>query len=568
MSLLCIIEKFSFYILLFPVPLFLLFYKQKIIKNIFIVLPSFILTLFIWLQNCNQFIWSKEFTNFKLIITPVVFFIFFLYFISFLYCIFDRNNHINTTRSHNNKKLFIIAFSIILISWFPAWLAEYPNSLSADAIAQFAQIFNIQPYANGNPLVHTLFLKILFSFFSLFTKDINLNIALISIISAIANIVVFSYASVYTYKRTNKLSIFIISLLFYSIVCHNVFYGIQISKDTMFSIFTILFIISLDRYFDQQSIKNTIALLVVSLFFSLLRHNGFYMIAGTVVFLIPFIKQSKFRKAELLLLIIFASSYIILNQIYPRVTKTINKDIQSQTVSTTKGIGISTKNIIPLQQISYIVYKDWSLTDKQKILIEKLAPLGTIRENYDMYFADPMLKTCEKYGDKSFYQVDKLEYYKLYFELFFKHPFDFIEAYCGMTNIYFYPFIREMNLYSNNMASNDFGFKKIRLVSEKYSNTVEEIYHSQFKIPILNLLLSPGVYTFFFIIAVFYFLYSKQYNKFILLIPIMTNILILITVVPINGEFRYYLPISACLPLVLTFILSKHSVTDKTIKIN
>ena len=168
-----------------------------------------------------------------------------MYFISFLYYLFDKYSQALRGKILNTKKLFIIGFCIIIISWIPAWIAEYPNSLSPDAITQFAQIFNIQPYNNGNPLLHTLLLKVLFSFFSLFTKNNNTNIACISIVLSIFNALTFSYASVYAYKRSNRLPVYIFSIIFYSFISHNVFYGIQISKDTTFSIFTILFLITI-----------------------------------------------------------------------------------------------------------------------------------------------------------------------------------------------------------------------------------------------------------------------------------------------------------------------------------
>ena len=557
-SIILIFKNISMLILISIVPLFFLFNKQKFINSIYVYLPAFILTIFLWIYNSLQFIWSNSFVVFKLIFVPIGLFLFFVFFISFIFSLFNKIKTLQHISKHNKYRLLLIAFSIIIVSWIPLWIAEYPNTLDPDTVAQFSQIFNLEPYSNGNPLIHTLFIKILFSFFSLFTKDINLNIALISIVLMIINALVFAYTSAYVYLRTSRLYTFVISIIFFAFTSYNVSFGIQISKDTTFTLSMIMFIISIDKFLIKQNCGNVFSLLLWSILFSLLRKNGYYILAGTAVLILPFIKNRKYMKLGLLLISFLIFSTIIQKPIYNQITSIANKDLPVKK-NNNKGIMPSVKNIIPLQQISYIVYREWDLTDKQKYLITKLAPLDKIKENYNMYWVDPMLNTCEKYGDSSLYKINKIEYFKMYFELFAKHPFDFIESYYAMTGTYFYPFVRCPHATSKIMTDNQFGFKKIRLVSDKYTRNIEDFYNIQYNIPIIDILHIPGIFTFFYIIVLFYFLYSRQYSKFILITPIILNIAILLTVVPINGEFRYYYPMCACLPLIISFIINKEN---------
>ena len=350
--------------------------------------------------------------------------------------------------------------------------------------------------------------------------------------------------------------------MFYSLISYNVFYGIQISKDTFFASITILFIIFVDKYLYSQEIKNTIALIILGIAFSLGRKNGFYQIAATIILIIPFIKRLNIRKLLIVGIFITFISYVIFNQGYRILFNQLNKGYafsnRDEVYYNDKGekLGVSVgNNLIPLQQLSFIIYKDRPLTEYQRFLLEKLAPLDMIKEAYYPEGYLPVGTVVGRYGDPSFYDVDKLEYTKIYLQLLKKYPFDFIESYFTMTGIYYSPEVKVIP-YGFGIYKNDYGINNETIISKEYTCFVESLYLSQVDIPILRLLLRPGCITFLLLFAMAFFIKIKDYNKLIVFIPLLMNIAILLVATP-TAEFRYYYPVAACLPIIIALLLNK-----------
>ena len=90
-----------------------------------------------------------------------------------------------------------------------------------------------------------------------------------------------------------------------------------------------------------------------------------------------------------------------------------------------------------LQQISYVAVKGESLTFEQQEFLDQIIPSDRIREVYDPFVADNV-KFDESFDNK-FLDANSGEFLKVWSQLLWKYPADYIKAYAMLTIGYWHP---------------------------------------------------------------------------------------------------------------------------------
>ena len=545
---------FSNYFLLALIAfIFYIFFKNthKYKKNT--VLLSLVLTFFLLLGKYKIYLDDSNglMLAIKLIITPIGSYILFQHIFGYVFDILN-NKKIKNIAPISYKLSFIIAFLVICLSWLIILIIKYPGIIYPDTLNQIIQSFGDRLFNNKNPLLHTLLIKTFYDISLSFTNNINVATFIVSLVQLIFCSCIYAYVCKYIYKRTNNIYFYIATLLFYGFISYNIFYNISISKDAMYAVFTALFICMIDNLCNEPSNKNIILFVITGILYSLLRNNGFYsLIVVAFVIMILCIKFN-FKKLTIIILATLILTGVIRGPIYNAILTNLNKDYKGDFYApSAAAFHDSFITVVPFQQIANVVVHERELNEKEEWLIEEYIPLDEVKEAYNPILVDELYEHIKDTCKPTRLNIPKIEYFKLWVELFLKYPLDYLEAYVNMNKYYFYPNKYIENMYYTSIYPNEYGIKYIDN-NEALVNKIETSYSNQKNIPLVSSLFSPGTVVFILLMGLYYCLLKKNKTTFVSVFHLLVNFLILMAFVPLNDEFRYIYPVVACLPLIIT----------------
>lgn len=520
-------------------------------------LLSLVLTFFLLLGKYKIYLDDSNglMLAIKLIITPIGSYILFQHIFGYVFDILD-NKKIKNITPISYKLSFIIAFLVICLSWLIILTIKYPGIIYPDTLNQIVQSFGDRPFNNKNPLLHTLLIKFIYDIVLSFATNINIATFVVGLVQLIINALIYAYICKYIYKRTNNIYFYLCSLLFYGIISYNVFYNISISKDAMYAVFTALFVCMIDNLCLEPSNKNIILFIITSILYSLLRNNGFYTLIVVVMIMVVLCKKFNFKKLTITTIATLVLVGIIRGPIYNSTLSTLNGNYKgdSYTPSAT-AFRDSFITVVPFQQIANVVVHERELNEKEEWLIEEYIPLNEVKDAYNPILVDTLYSYILNTAKPSRLDINKIEYLKLWVELFLKYPLDYLEAYVNMNKYYFYPNKYVENMYYTSIYPNEYGIEYTNN-NNKLVNKIETIYNEQRDIPLVSFVFSPGTIVFILMIGLYYCLLKKNKTTFISMFHLLVNFLILMAFVPLNDEFRYIYPVVACLPLIITQTIS------------
>lgn len=517
------------------------------------VLLSLVLTFFLLLGKYKIYLDDSNglMLAIKLIITPIGSYILFQHIFGYVFDILD-NKKIKNITPISYKLSFIIAFLVICLSWLVVLIIKYPGIIYPDTLNQIIQSFGDRLFNNKNPLFHTLLIKTFYNISLFFTNNINVATFIVSLAQLVFCSCIYAYVCKYIYKRTNNIYFYIATLLFYGFISYNVFYNISISKDAMYAVFTALFVCMIDKLCNEPSNKSIILFVITGILYSLLRNNGFYSLTVVAFVIIVLCIKFNFKKLTITILVTLLLTGVIRGPIYNAILTNLNKDYKGDFyVPSAVAFHDSFITVVPFQQIANVVVHERELNEKEEWLIEEYIPLDEVKEAYNPILVDELYEHIKDTCKPTRLNIPKIEYFKLWVELFLKYPLDYLEAYVNMNKYYFYPNKYIENMYYTSIYPNEYGIKYIDN-NETLINKIETSYSNQKKIPLVSSLFSPGTVVFILLIGLYYCLLKKNKTTFVSMFHLLVNFLILMAFVPLNDEFRYIYPVVACLPLIIT----------------
>lgn len=466
--------------------------------------------------------------------------------------IFDKLINANIMKkenfSDNSKKVLLISFIIIMICWLPYFLALYPGELSSDSIAELKRINGITPLSNHHPVIHLLFIFIPYKIGNILFNNVNMAVALCSLLQMIIMALIFSSFINFLYKRRIKKIILIFCLIFFSLVPMHAFYSITMWKDIIFSGTVLLLTMQLIKLYELKNeinFKKLIWFIIISLLTLFFRNNAIYMYFILIVFVL-FIFKDKIKYFLVSFAIIIGTYFIVLYPVFNILN--ISRSSSAEYIA------------IPLQQVGRMVYKGVNLTTEEKNAINDLIDIEVLKEVYHPYGVDN-IKFNKAYNGEVF-DKNKLKYFKLWFKLVIKHPYIAIESYGLSTLGYWYPGVDNW-VVCNGVYENDFGIHR----NPKGLSIINYIVNKMDSrdIPVIGMFWSTSLAVYLIIISMV--VSVKKHGKKLLLfyIPVFGIWLTMMIAAPVNGEFRYIYPLYTCLPLLLCL---PYIIKDKKRKIN
>lgn len=455
----------------------------------------------------------------------------------------------------NEKIITVMNIIVIFVAWIPFFLRFYPGIVTSDSYSQIEQTIGLIGLSDHHPITHTAIIGIFINIGLKLTNNINIGIALYSIFSMIAMATMDALVLKYLRKKKVPSMIRLMVLLFYALYPINAIYSITMWKDVLFSGMMSIFIIqnielvtNTDEFLQK---KINIALyILVSILTILLRHNGLYVVMITLI--ATFIPLRKYWKKLLMMLIIIVIVYESHKIIIFNVLKA-EKSSVAEMLS------------VPIQQIARTVkYNIDDINEETIEEINKYFIIENVWENYDPTLSDPVKFKF----NTQYFNDNKLEFIKIWIELFTKYPKDYIIATISNSYGYYYPEAKNTMASWVTLDHNNMGIKQTPVIK---GEEVEEILVTAESrdIPVISLIFSIGAGVWLTIIALGYKMYKKEYKYILVYLPIIVLWLTLLAS-PAYCEYRYAYPIFLALPIYISmnFINRKEEKDGENSSIN
>lgn len=438
----------------------------------------------------------------------------------------------------NRGNFFLLSWSIIFLTWIPYSLINFPGILSPDSISQFDQILGSNPWNNHNPAFHTFLISCFYSLSNMLGQNINIGVFLYVLFQMIVLSGSFAYCLHFMRRLEVNPKIILLSLAFYSLYPPNGVYSVTVLSDVLFSGCVLVFTIYLTKLFvlnsDGITIRNIFIFSFVSLFMMLVRHVGLYVFILSLIPLVFFVRKWK-RIGLLSIFILPVLIYFLVSRIvYPKFDIGYERDASWAIASQ------------PAQFMARGVklYSDGLSTDLN-IRIDYYFNHG-FENVYNPEIADPIMASVKM---DSFIN-DKSGFYKLFIDLFLKHPLIFVESFLYSSRGYWYPdtyyWIIGGYVYKNNH-----GIKSEKLFTPMIAQgTIIRIVEKMRMIPIVGMIFSLGFMLWLLVLSVMYLVLTYRGKYILMYVPVFVVWLIAI-VSPVFAEYRYVYPLFVSAPLLM-----------------
>ena len=452
------------------------------------------------------------------------------------------------------RKLFLLVWAFIFVSWIPAYLVLYPGVLSYDIRSQVSSALGTITN-NHHPVLHTWLIRFFMKLGEALFSEYEFGIGLLSLLQML----ILSYALtrlVFLLKKKNvPILIVMLTALLSAIWFMNACLSVTMIKDSLYAAFLVLFAchfaeIATDPSEYSLQKQNLFILPVISFLMCAFRNNGIHIyifcFAALFILRIPQIKKAKTYIA----LIVAVLLPVFMYKIYTGPVFDAFDIAQSE---------VREALSVPIQQLQRIaVMKADELTSEQteqmEYYIDNLEWMESPPSEYSPFIADPA-KSCF-YSEH--YSSDPIAFWKFYLQIGEQFSKEYVVAFLSNTLGYWYPGYYDFSyvMYENfppEMFVEPLERKSIwdSQILKKY---YESVCGSKFwrKTPVLRLFFVPG-FTLWFLLYALALAWKKRgfFTKVLpLFLPLIAQYGIMI-LSPMSS-FRYSWPF--CLLLPLAFI--------------
>ncbi len=585
-------------IFVFFIPIIYHFYKyvnRKIKKSylLYCGIPSVLFSFFMVmgysydkLGNWDLVINRNNFQWIKALIVFAGYIVFFFFCICYIYYIIDmcnihfeykKKSKINIVSKYLQllkNRPFITTFITLFLFYIPYIIVSYPAIFGHDMVSQitssypelgiysprYTSLFNHQEgiYLNNHhPIVHTLFIHVCLEIGENLFSSYNIGIFICALIQMLFMLIIIAIVIQLMVELGISIKYICLIVIYYAASPRIQSYMFFITKDVIFAAFTLLYIVCMFQIIRDYSKKHYILLVVSMLGVMLFRNDGRYLLM--LSFLIFSVLCINIRKRMILCFASVALFGIIYSNILLPALHIMPGSIK-EVLS------------VPFQQTArYLIYSTDPITQEEKNTISTILDYDLIIEKYNPETSDNVKDTYNVLATKE----ELIQYFKIYIQMFFKHPSHYIQATMNNYYYYFYPGPRMAGYYNYDysdsimdIANDRFGVLGMKFecpnVFSEWRNMYEKLREGIANIPVISTLISSATYSWILILLVFYCLKEKNNKALAITIPLCVQLLISLAG-PCNGwYFRYVYPIAICLPVVI--FLSIHFIKTDTMK--
>ena len=513
------------------------------------------------IDNSLRSIYCSEAQIIKTILLSIGYFIIF-----YSLCISIINFRINIVKKKSQSRVgaffdkHCIAISIIsmFLAWIPLMIIYYPCVASGDTVDSLAQFFNVEDLCwsakainliNDNVIINkhhsVLFTMILGNVvkFGHYILSYSFGIFLFIILQVAILIAIFTFLIYYLKKIKTPTWMRVFALLFFCLSPIVSSYAIAAIKDTLGAILILFYNICLFqiiRNYDGFVKKKIfiIAFMICILLILMIKSNSMYVIITSyATLLFAFWKSRKKLKKLVMILLLPLTLFLGYDKIL----------LPSLDVT---GTNIKESYSVQFMQIARLAHKNKNaISDSDKEIIDKVLDYEAISRDYTPDLSDPVKNTYRK--DVTEEELD--DFWKVYFKYFKKYPKVYIASFINGIYAYFFPEVGETKgiIKIDNRIGESSKFEIVNLDKFEDARYIHKALQDIFiKLPFFSFFNHVAFHDWFLILSVIYIIKKKCY-KYIVPISSLIAIFLSCLISPVNGSFRYILPIVFSVPLIL-----------------
>lgn len=451
-------------------------------------------------------------------------------------------------------KSYLFFFILLFVSGLPWLIAYWPGTLQFDSCGQLLQYLGVGRMTGHHPYPVTMLMGITLSVGrKLFHFD-NAGIFIYIFMQFLVQCLVVAYA-LYVLKKRIAVPIyaFIPIVLFYTVFPLIPNWGISYGKDTGYYICFLLFVTCmLDIYFPDNGdgkLWKKLLHVCATVGLVLFRNDGRYVVLISLFVLLVFYKK---QWKTIVATVAFALCMLFLVEGICMPVQKIPKGSVREALS------------VPLLQTAgYVKTYPEEITEGEEQVLKQVFRIETksqLADAYDSEISDPVKDLFLEYPTKG----ELLQYVKLWFRQFLKHPFLYVKLFWNHCSGYFNPF----EVCYDNIV----GWFKILDGEERVDEYLNIHFYPQtkgfrgaleswvdllVKLPITALLFRPACYTWCLFIV--FLLSFRKIDKKITYAFVPPFIVLLVCMFsPLNGSIRYFLPVMVTLPIYFGLCFKNH----------
>lgn len=451
----------------------------------------------------------------------------------------DRLLRLSLSASRENVhpwRVFWVSFGVIALTNLGHLVsAQYPGVLTRDSLSTVNQILGNSDWNNVMPYWHTRLVGIFFHLGYGVNQDINLAVATVHAAQILFMAGCVAYAMMTLWQVGLPRWALGLAFAFWWLVPYHILYSVTLWKDVPFAGAILLFATALYRILRRVGPPrwwDWVLLTLGGAGFALMRTNGWYSCAVTVVLLLLLMGKGQ-RRLKALLVGIVVVSWVMLNPLL---------DLWG-----VRGLDYTEALAIPMQQLSRVVAQERPLTQEETELLEIAFDLDQVRELYNPISVDPIKFGPFRRGNLGYLQENIGAYLKLYLRLGLRYPMDYLKAWIDETKGYwnggYYYWI-----YTRQMEGQELGLVRqapIPLLAKGYY-ALTRIWE---KASILQFSGSIGWFV-WLVLACFTVNLARRGKERLIFLPFLVVLVGLWIGTPVYAEFRYAYPIVLATPFL------------------
>jgi hypothetical protein len=550
--------------------------------KIWIVIPAFLFANFMaWgysfeKTNSYDLVLGGKLQMLKALTMIVAYFILFAIAIACLYRFLDLAHMETSGETSKNvyvrlfyKHPFLTPFVTMLICYIPYIIFSYPAIIMGDVRRMISQGYNFPDgvyshiilldenvFMTGQhgviyPVILHIFLRLSKALFD----NYNYGVFAVASIQLLSILAVVSCTLRYMIKKKIHFGIVLSVMIYYIAAPRAQSYMFLITKDVFSGCFMLLFLVTAYRMLkepEERTKKRFVLMWLIACGAGMFRNDG-KIVIGLSLLVMIFLMGRQLRKQ---LILVTAAFFLVVigfnNVLMPalKITPVSNRALFS----------------IPFQQTARYVkeYGD-EVTEEEKEAIDAVLAYDKLAKNYKPQKSDKVKNTYKAESTRA----EKLRYFKVWFQMFLKHPGVYFEATMNNYFYYVYPGKEPAGLYDYEWSTycmEELINKNEYLATvemeitypealDKARNRFEKLRENLFSLPGLNIFLWPAMFVWVFILLVCYLLRKKSWKLLAVQAPLFFSVLVCFAS-PCNGTyFRYLYGVSLCIPIAVVLSL-------------
>lgn len=466
----------------------------------------------------------------------------------------------------------LITIALFFIAWFPYFILFYPGTSNTDTVVQLMQSFEIPSYINKLTTIHPpeayytnhhpfavtklfeLFFKLGLNIFG----DIKIGVAIYVVLHMLFLAVVHTGALQYlrhigiTPKRILFIQLVIMFLPIFPM------YAICMVKDTLFSAFLLIYIIMMYEVIrsDGAIMKRwyyNLALFIDVVLIMLTKNYGLY-----IIFITAAVYIIVYRKYWLRFVVSFVPAFFLYQFIWISILLPLFN---------VAPVGRQEALSVPFQQTArYVSEYTSEVTEEEKDAINRVLPYDKLKKLYEPMLSDWVK---EKFNQEST-DEDLRAYFKVWWQMFLKHPGTYIESILNNTYEYWdVDKISDLEYYefSPYLQKHDPDMQYEELyVTNNYDTGGERyaVYQGILmleKVPIVNIFASLGLLPWLILYMIIFTIFQRK-GKYVLTYLVPVIIYAICMVGPDNGNSRYIMPVIFALPYLIVLLFQTREIDE------